>query len=497
LEKSFVSNIRAQQWYNGDSPRNLSGFINDKTNRLIGWPIMRQLRVKSNLCSYQKLRSICINDYSLLNEEKNSFGLAWTNETTTEESSSSIIESFQYKSSEELDTYVYIGDHGTYSGNGYVYEFRGRLIDLQSNLSKLHQLRWIDNQTRAVIIQFSLYNPNVELFIAVTFIMEFLSTGGVYPSARFEPMTFYTFTLQFQLICMIFYMILIIYFMWMEIQSLFSLKWSYFQQFWSYVEVGIIVCSWSSVGIYIWRYREYQRISSLFEQTNGYVYINLQFATYINDILTFFYGFICFFGTIKLLRPCRFNQRLMLFSETLKYAGKELISFSMMFSIIFLSFICLFYFLFASKIWDCSSLLQTAQMLFQMTLLKFDAAELTGAAAFLGPFSFSLFILLVIFICLSMFLSIINDSFRRARDDMKIKNSEEIFSFMFNRFQRWTGWKKASEEEIYQQRDALKRYEYFDPSERFPDRIDQLLEAIDRIYMNQKAELTRVQETNI
>ncbi len=46
LEESFVSNIRAQQWYNGDPPRNLSGFINDKSNRLIGWATMRQLRVK-------------------------------------------------------------------------------------------------------------------------------------------------------------------------------------------------------------------------------------------------------------------------------------------------------------------------------------------------------------------------------------------------------------------------------------------------------------------
>ncbi|CAF1191151.1 unnamed protein product [Adineta steineri] len=491
LEESFVSNIRAQEWYNGDSPRNLSGFTNDKTNRLIGWPIMRQLRVKSNLCSYQKLRLRCLNDYSLSNEEKDSFGLAWTNETT-EESSSSIIESFQYKSSEELSTYVYVGDHGIYDGGGYVYEFRGRLADLQSNLSKLHQLEWINNQTRAVIIQFTLYNPNVELFTAVTFLMEFLSTGGLYPSARFEPMSFEAFTSRLQLICMIFYMIFIIYLMWIEMRSLLSLKWSYFQQFWSYIEVGIIVCSWSSVGIYVWRYREYQRISSLFEQTHGYVYINLQLASYVNEILTFFYGFCCFFGTIKFLRLCRFNQRLMLFSSTLKYAGKELISFSMMFSIIFFSFLCLFYLLFISKIWSCSSLYETAQMLFKMTLLNFDTTELIGAGAFLGPFSFSLFIFLIVFVCLSMFLSIINQSFRRARDDMKIKTNEEIFSFMLNRFQRWIGWKKSSEKEI-----TLTRSEQTTLIEEFPEKMDRFLGAINRIYMSQKAELTRVQETNI
>ena len=46
LQSSFVPSIRAQEWYNGAPPRNLSGFIADRNNRLIGWPRMRQLRVK-------------------------------------------------------------------------------------------------------------------------------------------------------------------------------------------------------------------------------------------------------------------------------------------------------------------------------------------------------------------------------------------------------------------------------------------------------------------
>jgi hypothetical protein len=99
--------------------------------------------------------------------------------------------------------------------------------------------------------------------------------------------------------------------------------------------MGIIICSWMSVGIYIWRYCECSCISKLFSKTNGYVYINLQLSTYIND-------FCCFFGTIKLIRLCRFNQRIYLFIQTFKNAGKELISFSMMFSIIYFAFLCLF-----------------------------------------------------------------------------------------------------------------------------------------------------------
>jgi polycystin 1L2 len=190
LKKDFISDIRAQNWYNKDEPRNLSGFINDKTNRLIGWATMRQLRIKSDLCVSQTIRSICQDDYSLLNEEKRSFQPKWKI-SSEEEYSSSILKAFKYQSHEELDSYIYIGDHETYSGGGYVYEFRGSLSDLRSNISQLHQLGWIDEKTRAIFIQISLYNPNVQLFTSMTFLIEFLSTGGIYPQFRFEPMNFY------------------------------------------------------------------------------------------------------------------------------------------------------------------------------------------------------------------------------------------------------------------------------------------------------------------
>ena len=227
--------------------------------------------------------------------------------------------------------------------------------------------------------------------------------------------------------------------MFLEIQLFIQIKWGYLRRFQSYVELGIIISSWINVRILIWRYQEFQRISSLFRETNGYVYINLQLASYVNDISTHMFAFCCFFGTIRFLHLCRFNQRLSLFSQTLRNITKELLSFCMMFSIVFFAFLCLFYLLFNSHLWSCSSLLHTAQMLFEMSLMKFDAHQLIDAAAFLGPFSFTLFILLVVFVCMSMFLSIINEGFRQAREDLNRCNDEKIFSFMLDKFLRWTG----------------------------------------------------------
>ena len=154
---------------------------------------MRQLRVQSESCRVGKsLRStfvLCQDDYSFLNEEKRSFVPGWGN-LTSQSSNVSIDRAFQYQTSDQLDSDLIVGNHHTYSAGGYVYDFRGRLSDLQSNLSQLHQLSWIDDQTRAVLVQLTLYNPNVQLFTSVNLLAEFLATGGVVTQSSFRPISF-------------------------------------------------------------------------------------------------------------------------------------------------------------------------------------------------------------------------------------------------------------------------------------------------------------------
>lgn len=103
--------------------------------------------------------------------------------------STTISNAFVFRESDTLDTYTYVGEHATYGAGGYVFEFRGKMSQMLSNISALRQLSWLDMQTRAVIIQMSLYNPNVNLFVFVTILVEFIPTGALYPSARVEPIS--------------------------------------------------------------------------------------------------------------------------------------------------------------------------------------------------------------------------------------------------------------------------------------------------------------------
>ncbi|CAF3972907.1 unnamed protein product, partial [Adineta steineri] len=57
--------------------------------------------------------------------------------------------------------------------------------------------------------------------------------------------------------------------------------------------------------------------------------------------------------------------------------------------------------------------------------------------------------------------------------------------------------KKLNQLEIQEERDCRMRSQYFDPIENFPDRMDQLLEALNRIYIDQKKELARLNKAGL
>ena len=412
---------------------------------------MRQLRIKtdSSTCRVpiliRQLIPKCKGDYTFANEDHQSWSPGWNLTTNNKSYSQPIQNAFIYQSGDELDSYTYQGIYNTYDAGGYAYELRGLLDDIKSNLTTLHELSWIDSYTRAVMIQMTLYNANVQLFTSVTFLVELFPTGGAFVQSRFDSIDlhyqFQDFPSIFNGIGAIIYMLFICYYTFIEIRSLIKLKKKYFYSIWSFIQWGTIISSWIGVGIYIWRFKEGSQLNKLFHDTNGYEYVNIQKAVYYDNVLMYLFGFCCFFSTIKYLYLFRFNSRLSQFGKTLEYVQKDLFYFAWTFFIVFISFICLFYLLFYSKLASCSDVSHTAEMLLEMLLLKYNTQGLYQAEMFLGPFAFTLYIYFVVFICCTMVISIINHGFRHIRrENQKMANNgEDVLLFIFVKMKRALG----------------------------------------------------------
>lgn len=51
IDRTLMPNVRVQKWYNGQQPYFLRGYLNDRVNRLIGYPIIRQVREEAGTCT--------------------------------------------------------------------------------------------------------------------------------------------------------------------------------------------------------------------------------------------------------------------------------------------------------------------------------------------------------------------------------------------------------------------------------------------------------------
>ena len=181
------------------------------------------------------------------------------------------------------------------------------------------------------------------------------------------------------------------------------------------------------------------KVGDVFRETNGYQFIDLGRMAEVKDVFTSLLSLCCFVATIKFLSFSRFYRRLHLLAETLKNAASDLLHFMMMFSIVLFAFIGLFHMLFVSKIQSCSSLLLTAEMLFEMLIMKFDAGELLDAHLILGPLTFSLFMFFVVFICFTVFVAIITAASRTARKTLLVVDEDrDVMPSLVLKVKRWT-----------------------------------------------------------
>lgn len=76
------------------------------------------------------------------------------------------------------------GDIRLYSGGGYVFELRGNEDKLLSRSEQLERTAWVDQYTRAIFIEFTVYNPGTNLFSINTMLLEKPDSGSFHPRWR-------------------------------------------------------------------------------------------------------------------------------------------------------------------------------------------------------------------------------------------------------------------------------------------------------------------------
>ena len=375
-----------------------------------------------------------------------------------------------------------VGEMNSYPDTGYVYEMRGQLSYIRGNMSLLKQMQWVDRQTRAVIVEFSAYNPAINLIMVTTILVEFLPSGQILTAARYDPLNLFNEMsatggfASFKIACSVIFMIFIVYFMIKEVRELvkMGLK-SYVKQAWFLIEWFIIACSWVTISIFFYRLSVAYDVLDFFRKTHGYAYIKLQRVNELNQVLNVCLGLCSGFATLKIFRLLRFNRKLSCFGTTLKYCLSELIGFSFASLLMWMAFVQLMFLIFNTDLEYYSTIVKSMQSSFEILDGKFDVKPLMLSNPVLGPIVFVSYNVMIVFISLNIFISIVIDAFREVKLDAKrMGNDFDFIDYIFGRQNSVWRFSNSVKAEMI----SKSHTQYKDLIDVLPKRIDELIHLL-------------------
>ncbi|CAH8578611.1 unnamed protein product [Schistosoma turkestanicum] len=446
-QKVLIPGLRVERWYNRNPPLFQRGFLGDRTDRIIGYGMMRQLRTKKDSCNVHELAKNlfkhCYGSYDMFNEDKETYGISWVKFEGDDKSNNSAPE-FVYQNSSRLKGYPYLGQIAWYSGGGYVHLLRGSKNEMLDKMSYLNDTHWIEFSTRAIIVQFTVYNPNINLFAIITALVEMPGIGAMIPSYRIETANLFgvigSETKVAQLTSQALFAFILFCYLIKEIRNMFRQRLKYFTKFWNFVELFIICGSIAAIAAYIYMILSTKSSIEEFSRTHGNIYMNFQLLAYWNENLTYLTAIICFFAMLKLVYLFRFNQRVGLLGSVLKYAATDLKYFCFIFLVVFSAFVLVFYLLYNDTLNGFKTILNAIETSMQIILGKFDFTSMYERQMVLGPLLFAAFSLCVVFVMVSMFIAILDESFQRVLKDLSLQSDDhEMTQFIAIQFIQWTG----------------------------------------------------------
>uniref|UniRef100_A0A3Q3GKD7 Polycystic kidney disease 1 like 2a n=1 Tax=Labrus bergylta TaxID=56723 RepID=A0A3Q3GKD7_9LABR len=412
------------------------GFITDGNSKLVGNARLRQLRVQKNSCqtadSVVGIVRDCNAPYSWEVEEMGSYDPGW-NYSIGDNISNSPLSPWKYQTQGQLRAYHFWGNIEFYRGGGFVAELGP---DVQ-NASRygLFRDKWLDIYTRAIFVEFTIYNANVNLFCIVTLLLETTAVGAFQLYSELQSVRLYQSTGPLHIFVMaaeIIYLVFILYYMFLQGKLMRQLKWAYFRSKWNIFELAIILLSWSALGVYIKRTLLGNRDMTYYQNHKD------QFASFYetataDSVLQYLIALLVLLSTIKLWHLFRLNPKMNLISATLERAWGDISSFLMVIVIMFLAYSIASNVLYGWKLCHYRTLTDALLTIISLQIGIFNYDEVLNSSPWLGGLLFGSCVVFMSYIVLNLLISVILVAFNQEKIYHKPSDEEEIVDLMLKK----------------------------------------------------------------
>ncbi|XP_035672790.1 uncharacterized protein LOC118413477 isoform X9 [Branchiostoma floridae] len=435
---SIVSDLHDVKWYN-EEPLNRPGFLSDTSSFIVGHPRLRQVRVSPDVsCDVPDPMMSVVTDcdslYSLLGSDDSSYDVGWTRVNVTFDVSS------RENVSDDQVPWIYepaslsaavpdTGEHGTYYGGGYIVELSNSSNADMDIIDELQDVGWIDDNTRAVFIEFIVYNANANLFAVFNLLAEFTNLGRAFPQSEIMIVRLYPYTTAWGFVllgCHGVFFLITLYLTYREARRILTLGTEYFKMFWRVVELVLSLLALAEVGVHLYTAYLILGFNNSQNSDNGdQRYNKYKQAASWEKINTYIIGWLVCVACLKLLYLCRFSKNIQRGPKVARKAWAPLSNFMIMFTIFFTAYSLFAHLVFGAKLGMYGTFIRTLETLFSVMLGDMNYDTVKSANDILGPLMLLSFVVLVSNILVLMFLAILSDAYSEVVEEEQIQGKSE------------------------------------------------------------------------
>ncbi|XP_043987289.1 polycystic kidney disease protein 1-like 2 [Gambusia affinis] len=428
------------------------GFITDGNSKLVGNARVRQVRVQQNSCQIAGfmlgLVPDCHAPYSWETEDTDSYDAGW-NHSVKNNISESASSPWMYQTEAELRSLPVWGRLVLYRGGGFVAELGPDIKNASSTLEYLFHNKWLDKYTRAVFVEFTVYNANVNLFCIVTLLMETSAIGAFQFYSDLQAIRLYPSTGGLYLFVMaseIIYLLFILYYMFKQAKLLKQHRWLYLKNKWILLELSIILLSWSATAVFIQRTLLGNR-DMKFYQNHKDKFASFHETAAADSVLQYLVAFLVLLSTIKLWHLLRLNPKINLITAALHRAWNDISSFLLIIGITLVAYSVASNVIYGWKISSYKTFFDSLLTIISLQLGIFNYDEVLDSYPVLGGLLFGSCIVFMTFVVLNLFISVILVSLNLEQMYHKPSEEEEIVDLLLKKLCNLFGFRYKSEKD--------------------------------------------------
>ncbi|XP_007953840.1 polycystic kidney disease and receptor for egg jelly-related protein [Orycteropus afer afer] len=427
----WLNNVVLPLFHNDLNPT----FLFDSSSKILGLPLMRQVRAKPSekKCLPDKiivLNSIqreihCHPKYGIDPEDTKNYASSWN--AVDEQAIGQNPNGFTYKPHEKKWAYYSYGVLHTYGSGGYAFYFFPDQQQFNSTL-RLRELQgnnWLDEKTWAVILELTTFNADMNLLCSISVIFEVSQLGVVNSSASVYSFSLADFNRNTSAEIYLYLAILIFFVAYIvdEGYIITQERASYVRSVYNLLNFAL-KCIFTVLIVLIFRKHLLTTDIIHFYLSHPKKFIPSHAVSQVDHLMRITLGFLLFLTILKTLRYSRVFYDVRLAQRAIQIALPGICHMAFVVSIYFFVYMAFGYLVFGQHEWNYSNLIHATQTVFSYCVSAFQNTEFSSNRV-LGVLFLSSFMLIMICILINLFQAVILSAYEEMKQPVYEEPSDE------------------------------------------------------------------------